>query len=62
MIGEYIDKTKIKTKQAAGGVTGSKKLEREGHRDEAGGRAKGAVNETKDRIENTKKSFRATGK
>lgn len=46
-MGEHIDKTKGKIKQAVGDVTGNRKLEREGHRDEAKGRVEGAVNNAK---------------
>jgi uncharacterized protein YjbJ (UPF0337 family) len=42
-MGELIDKAKGKIKQAAGGLAGDKKLEREGKVDEAKGDVKGAV-------------------
>ena len=46
-MGELIDKTKGKIKQAAGTLTGSKKLEREGRVDTAKGKAKGAFEDVK---------------
>jgi len=46
-MGELIDKAKGKIKQAAGTLTGDKKLEREGRVDEAKGKAKGVVEDVK---------------
>lgn len=46
-MGELADKSKGKIKQAVGGLTGNKKLKREGRRDEIKGRAKGAVKDLK---------------
>ena len=46
-MGELIDKTKGKIKQAAGALTGDRKLEAEGKVDEVKGKAKGAVEEVK---------------
>ncbi len=46
-MGEIIDKVKGKIKQAAGSITGDKKLEREGKVDEAKGKVKGAIEEVK---------------
>jgi uncharacterized protein YjbJ (UPF0337 family) len=46
-MGEIIDKVKGKIKQAAGNVSGDKKLEREGKVDEAKGKVKGAVEDLK---------------
>jgi len=46
-MGEIIDKTKGKIKQAAGAVSGDKKLQNEGKIDEAKGNVKGAVEEVK---------------
>jgi uncharacterized protein YjbJ (UPF0337 family) len=46
-MGEIIDKVKGKIKQAAGGLTGSKKLVDEGRVDEAKGKAKGALEDVK---------------
>ena len=43
-IGEIIDKTKGKITQAAGDLTGNKRLKREGGRDEHKAKAKRAVN------------------
>jgi uncharacterized protein YjbJ (UPF0337 family) len=49
-MGEIIDKVKGKIKQAAGAVTGNKKLEAEGKLDEAKGNVKGAAREVKHTI------------
>jgi uncharacterized protein YjbJ (UPF0337 family) len=46
-MGEIIDKTKGKIKQAAGVLSGDKKLEQEGKVDEAKGRVKGAIEDVK---------------
>ena len=46
-MGEMIDKSKGKIKQAAGDLTGNKKLKREGEMDELKGQAKGAVKDVK---------------
>ena len=46
-MGEMIDKSKGKIKQAVGELTGNKKLKREGEWDELKGRAKGAVKDVK---------------
>lgn len=46
-MGEIIDKVRGKIKRAAGTVTGDKRLVREGRRDEAKGKIKGAVEDVK---------------
>jgi uncharacterized protein YjbJ (UPF0337 family) len=46
-MGEIIDKVKGKIKQAAGGLAGDKKLEREGKADEITGQVKSAVEDVK---------------
>jgi uncharacterized protein YjbJ (UPF0337 family) len=46
-MGEYSDKAKGKIKQAVAGLTGDKKLRREGEVDELEGKAKGAVKDLK---------------
>ncbi len=48
-MGENIDKAKGRVKQAAGDLTDDKDLKREGKADEAGGKAKGVVNDVKDK-------------
>lgn len=58
-MGEHTDKTKGKIKQALGKVTGNEKLQREGKRDEAKGRAEGAANDLKDRTKKAKKSVKS---
>lgn len=46
-MGEMIDKSKGRIKQAVGDLTGNKKLKREGERDELKGEIKGAVKDVK---------------
>lgn len=46
-MGEYVDKTKGKVKQAVGVLTDDKKLVREGERDERKGQVKGAIKDLK---------------
>jgi uncharacterized protein YjbJ (UPF0337 family) len=54
-MGELIDKTKGKIKQAAGAATGNKKLEREGRADTAKGNAKGAFENAKQAVKGAAK-------
>lgn len=46
-MGELIDKTKGKIKQAIGAVTGNEQLEDEGKRDELAGKVEGAIADVK---------------
>jgi uncharacterized protein YjbJ (UPF0337 family) len=46
-MGEIIDRTKGKIKQAVGALTGDKKLKREGENDELKGRVKGVAKDVK---------------
>jgi len=46
-MGELINKTKGKIKQAVGSLTGDKQLKREGERDERQGQVQGAVEDIK---------------
>ncbi|MDO9693910.1 MAG: CsbD family protein [Candidatus Latescibacteria bacterium] len=55
-MGEHIDKTKGKIKKTVGGLTGDKKLENEGKRDEFKGKVKGAVNDVKHVVKDKKKN------
>ena len=55
-MGEIIDKTKGKIKQAAGIVAGDKKLQQEGKVDEAKGKVKGAVEEVKHAVKQAVKN------
>jgi uncharacterized protein YjbJ (UPF0337 family) len=55
-MGEFIDKTKGKIKQAIGSLTGNKKLHREGQRDELKGRVEGAFDDVKETAKDAKKS------
>ena len=57
-MGEIIDKTKGKIKQAVGELTGNKKLVREGERDELKGKLEGAVEDVKDAAHDVKKSLK----
>jgi uncharacterized protein YjbJ (UPF0337 family) len=50
-MGEVVDKTKGKIKQAAGVLSGDKKLEREGKVDRARGQIEGAVDDVKHAVE-----------
>ena len=52
-MGELIDKTKGKVKQAIGDLTGNKELKHEGERDEAKGKVKGAVEDVKNAVKDT---------
>ncbi len=54
-MGELIDKTKGKIKQAAGALTGDKKLQREGRVDTAKGNAKGAFEDVKQAVKGAAK-------
>ena len=57
-MGEHTDKTKGKIKQALGKVIGNEKLQREGKRDEAKGRAVGAANDLKDRTKKAREVYK----
>ena len=46
-MGEFVDKTKGKIKQAVGDLTGNKGLKQEGKRDERKGQVKGAFEDVK---------------
>ncbi len=46
-MGEIINKTKGKVKQAVGALTGNKKLKQEGERDELKGKVEGVVKKVK---------------
>jgi uncharacterized protein YjbJ (UPF0337 family) len=54
-MGEITDKVKGKIKQAAGALTGDKKLERNGEVDEAKGELKGAVANVKQGVKDAVK-------
>ena len=47
-MGEIIDKTKGKIKQAVGDLTGNKELKRDGQRDELTGKVEGAIADVKE--------------
>jgi uncharacterized protein YjbJ (UPF0337 family) len=57
-VGEYSDKAKGRIKQAAGALTGNKKLEHEGEVDELEGKAKGAVKDVKRAVENVNRAVK----
>jgi uncharacterized protein YjbJ (UPF0337 family) len=54
-MGEIIDRAKGRIKQAAGVLTGDKKLESEGQADEAKGKLKGAVEDFKHAVKDAVK-------
>jgi uncharacterized protein YjbJ (UPF0337 family) len=54
-MGELIDKTKGKIKQAAGTLVGDKKLQNEGKVDEAKGNLKGTVEDVKHAVRDAAK-------
>jgi len=49
-MGELIDKTKGKIKQAVGILVGNDKLRKEGERDELKGEVKGAIEDVKEAV------------
>jgi len=49
-MGEFIDKTKGKIKQAVGDLTGNKQLKSEGERDERVGNVEGAITDVKSAV------------
>jgi uncharacterized protein YjbJ (UPF0337 family) len=49
-MGEIVDKTKGKIKQAVGDLTGNKELKREGMRDETKGKVEGALADAKNAV------------
>ena len=55
-MGEINDRVKGKLKQAAGALTGDKKLEREGRVDEAKGKVKGAARDVKQAVKGVMKN------
>jgi uncharacterized protein YjbJ (UPF0337 family) len=57
-MGELIDKTKGKIKQAVGDLTGDKGLRQEGKRDELKGKVEGAVADVKDVASDVKQSIK----
>lgn len=54
-MGEIINKTKGKIKQAVGDLTGNKKLKREGQADQLKGEAQGAIEDAKHAIKDAVK-------
>ena len=52
-----VDKTKGKIKQAVGNLTGDKKLEREGKRDQRKGQFESAIDDVKDAVKETQHAF-----
>lgn len=61
-MGEHMDKAKGNIKQAAASVTGDERLKREGERDEAKGRVKGAINDAKHAAKEVKKATKPTAR
>ncbi len=65
-MGEFVDKTKGKIKQAVGKLTGNDSLRREGVRDEAKGKVEGAAKDAKhavkDAVKDAQKATRSAAK
>ncbi len=61
-MGEIIDKTKGRIKQAVGSLIGDPNLKREGEKDELKGKLKGAVEDAKDAVKDAKQSIKDLGK
>ena len=61
-MGELIDKTKGKVKQAIGDLTDNKELKHEGERDENKGKVEGAVEGVKGAAEDVKNAVKDAGK
>jgi uncharacterized protein YjbJ (UPF0337 family) len=57
-MGEIIDKTKGKIKQAVGSLTGDEKLKQEGENDELKGEVKGAVKDVKHAMKDAKHAIK----
>lgn len=57
-MGEIIDKTKGKLKQAVGSLTGDEKLKQEGENDELKGQLKGAVKDVKHAVKDAKHAIK----
>lgn len=57
-MGEFIDKTKGKIKQAVGGLTGDEKLKEEGENDELKGQVKGVVKDVKHAVKDAKHAIK----
>jgi uncharacterized protein YjbJ (UPF0337 family) len=57
-MGEILDTTKGKIKQAVGGLTGDKELKREGENDELKGKLEGAVKDVKGAVKNAKQALK----
>jgi uncharacterized protein YjbJ (UPF0337 family) len=49
-VGQIVNKTKGKFKQAVGALTGNRKLKREGQRDELRGKVESGVKQVKDAV------------
>jgi uncharacterized protein YjbJ (UPF0337 family) len=61
-MGEMIDKIKGRLKQAVGGLTGSRKLTREGQADENKGKVEGAAKDVKHAVEDVKQAIKEVAK
>jgi uncharacterized protein YjbJ (UPF0337 family) len=61
-MGEIIDKTKGRIKQAVGSLTGDQKLKQEGEKDELKGQLKGAVADVKDALKDAKHAIKQATK
>ena len=57
-MGEIVDKTKGKVKQAVGDLTGNKALKQEGENDEFKGKLEGAVKDVKGAVKDAKQALK----
>lgn len=57
-MGEIIDKTKGRIKQAVGSLTGDEKLKREGENDELKGQLKGVAKDVKHAVKDAKHAIK----
>ena len=58
-MGKEVDKAKGKVKQAVGDLTGNKDLKKQGKADERAGKAKGFVEDVKDKADNVVDTVKA---
>jgi uncharacterized protein YjbJ (UPF0337 family) len=61
-MGEILDRTKGRIKQAVGSLTGDEDLKREGENDELKGQLKGAVQGVKDAVDGVKQAIKKATK
>lgn len=61
-MGEIIDKTKGRIKQAVGSLTGDQKLKEEGENDELKGQIKGVAKDVQEVVKDVKHAFKKATK